>query len=207
MAGSEWVAMHRFHRERGEADGDIFGAALMRCRVTNPFSGMGDNSLSGGDIEGTGFMFHAERAFQYDSELVECRSLPWLKPTPGTTHVGHAGGGRLRIDASDVFVDEFRFVAGGLDSRGLRDQSRHIFAFVSVYSMLRVYCGGESCNAFRKHPHGHGCMGRQRGFAKAGACIIYNPHLCSFALIIAPSTNCARFRSLLISSLQRKALC
>ena len=159
--------MHRFHRERGEADGDIFGAALMRCRVTNPFSGMGDNSLSGGDIEGTGFMFHAERAFQYDSELVECRSLPWLKPTPGTTHVGHAGGGRLRIDASDVFVDEFRFVAGGLDSRGLRDQSRHIFAFVScVFDVYECTAAESRVMPFANILTGTGAWGGSEGSQK-----------------------------------------
>ena len=52
-------------------------------------------------------------------------------------HVGDAGGGSFRVDAADVFVDEFRFVAGGLDAGGLGNECGHELGFrVSVWARL-----------------------------------------------------------------------
>jgi hypothetical protein len=122
--------MYRFHRERGEADGDIFRAALIRCRIANPFAGLGDDSLSRDNIEGAGLairisVFDAQRALQHNGELVEVGSLAGFSPSRRAAHVGDAGSGSLCVDASDILVDQLRFVARGLDARCLGNEYGH----------------------------------------------------------------------------------
>ncbi len=113
--------MDGVHGKRWEADGDVFGAAFVGSGVTDPFAGVGDDGLSGGDVERARFVLDAEGAFEDDGELVEGGSLAGLEPSGGAAHVGDAGGGSLGIDAPNVFVDELGFVAGRLDARGLGD--------------------------------------------------------------------------------------
>jgi len=69
-------------------------------------------------------MFNPERSVQNYREFVEGGGLAGLNPSFRAAHVSHAGGSGMRVDASDVFVDEFRLVAGGLDASRLRDQDR-----------------------------------------------------------------------------------
>jgi hypothetical protein len=115
------VAVDGVHGEGGEADGDIFGAAFVRSGVTDPFTGVSDDGLSGSDVEGSGFVLDVEGAFEDYGEFVEGRSLAGFEPSGGAAHVSDAAGGGLGVDTSDVFVDELGFVAGGLDAGGLRD--------------------------------------------------------------------------------------
>jgi hypothetical protein len=125
-----FIPVHGFHGKRWQADGDVFGAAFVRGGVANPFTGVGDDGLSGGYVERAGSVLDAQRSFEDDGELVEGRRLAGFEPSGGAAHVRDAGGGSLGVDASDVLVDEFRFVAGGLDARGLRDQGGHGFESV-----------------------------------------------------------------------------
>src|SRR5271170_5102446 len=97
------VAVDGIHGEGGEADGDVFGAALVRSGVADPLAGVGDDGLSGGYFDGAVFVFYVERAFQDNGELVEGGSLAGLVPSGGTAHVGYAGRGGFGVDASDVF--------------------------------------------------------------------------------------------------------
>jgi hypothetical protein len=59
------------------------------------------------------------------SDLIELGRLAGLEPSLRAAHVGDAGGGGFGVDASDVFVDEFGLVAGGLNAGGLRDECGH----------------------------------------------------------------------------------
>ena len=113
--------MDSFHRERRKADGDIFCAAFVRSGVTDPFTGVGYYGLTGSNVKRSAFVFHSESSFQDDSEFFERGRLARLTPSGGTAHVGYARGGRMGIDAADVFVDELGLVAGGQDASGLRD--------------------------------------------------------------------------------------
>jgi hypothetical protein len=113
------------YRKGGEADGDVFGSVCVRSGVADPLAGVGDDGLSGSNLEGTVFVFDAKGAFENHGELVEGGRLSGLEPPGGAAHVGDAGGGGLGVDASYVLVDEFGLVAGGLDARGFGDQSRH----------------------------------------------------------------------------------
>lgn len=119
------VAMNGFHGEGWQADSDIFGTAFVRRGVADPFAGVRDDCLSSSDVEFSAFVRDAQRSFQHDGEFVELRSLAGLEPSLRTAHVRDAGSGGFRVDASDVFVDEFWFVAGGLNARGLRDECGH----------------------------------------------------------------------------------
>src|SRR5579863_2014756 len=101
---------------------------------------MRDDGLSSGDVDRAILVFHVERAFEHDGEFVECRSLAGLEPSGGTAHVGNASGGGIGVDPPDVFIDEFWFVACGLDASGLGDQSGHGFwlpACALAYSAWR----------------------------------------------------------------------
>jgi hypothetical protein len=44
------VPVHRFHRERRQADGDVLGALFLWRGVADPLAGVGDDGLSGGDV-------------------------------------------------------------------------------------------------------------------------------------------------------------
>jgi hypothetical protein len=116
-----FVAVHRIHGKCGQADGDIFRAGFVGRGVANPLAGVGDDGLPGGDVERAGFVLDTKDAFENDGELVEGWGLAGLQPSCRAAHVGNAGGGSLGVDASDVFVDELGFVAGGLDASGLCD--------------------------------------------------------------------------------------
>ncbi len=89
-----------------------------------PFSGMRDDSLSGGHFKRTVLVLDAQCPFQNDGELVKLWGLAGFEPARRTAHVGDAGSRGLGVDSSNVFIDEFGLVAGGLNARGLRDQSR-----------------------------------------------------------------------------------
>src|ERR1700674_15414 len=106
-----WVAVDGLHGEGGQADGDVLSSALVRSGVLNPLATVGDDGLSGGDIEGSRFVLDSQRAFEDDGKFDELRSLAGLLPSLRTAHVGHAQRGGFGIDATDVFVDEFRLVA------------------------------------------------------------------------------------------------
>ena len=127
--GSPIVSVHGFHGEGGEADGDVFGAAFLGCGVTDPFAGVGDDGLSGGDVEGAALVFDAQQALQHDREFVELGRLAGFEPALRAAHVSHAGRGSFGVDAANVFVDELRFVAGRLDARGLGNECGHELGF------------------------------------------------------------------------------
>ena len=124
-AFSGWIAVNRVHRESRQADRDVLCAAFVRSGVADPFTGVGDDRLPGGNLERSVLVFDAESALENHAELVERRSLARLQPSGGAMHVGDAGGSGLRVDAPDVFVDELGFVAGGWDAGRLRDQGWH----------------------------------------------------------------------------------
>src|SRR5271169_5734270 len=117
--------MDALEREGGKTYGDIIRAVLVRSGITNPFAGMCNNSLSCGNVERSRLMFDAQRAPENDGEFVEGRSLSRFDPPCRTAHMGDTCGGGLRIDPSNVFVDELGLVARGLNAGWLRDERRH----------------------------------------------------------------------------------
>jgi len=98
----------------------------MRRGVPYPFAGMSNHCLPGDYVERTVLVLDADHPFQHDCELIELGRLAGLEPSLRTAHVGDAGAGRFRGDSSDIFVNEFRLVAGGLNARGLRDECGHL---------------------------------------------------------------------------------
>ena len=86
---------------------------------------MGDDRLSSMNVERSALMLHSQSSLQNEGELVELGSLPRFEPSLGAAHVGDTGSGRFGIHSSDIFVDDFWFISGGLNARGLRDESRH----------------------------------------------------------------------------------
>jgi len=133
-AGLLFVAVDGIHGEGGKADGDVFGAAFLGSGVADPLAGVGDDGLSGGDVERTVLVFNVEGAFENDGEFVEGGSLAGLEPSGGAAHVGDAGGGGFGVDASDIFVDQLGFIAGGLDARGLRDECGHGDVLAAIWN-------------------------------------------------------------------------
>jgi len=119
--------MNRLHRERGQAHRNVLSAAFMGRGVAYPLAGVSDDGLSSLHVQGTAFVLDPKGSFQNNCELVELGGLSGFKPSVGTAHVSYAGGRRLRVDASDVFIDQFGFVASGLDAGRLGNQSRHGF--------------------------------------------------------------------------------
>ena len=124
--------MDRRHGERGKTDGNVFGAAFVRSGVPDPFCGVGDDGLAGGYVERGGLsfrisVFDAQHTFQHDSEFVELGSLAGFNPSSGAAHMGHTGRRGLGINAANVFVNQFGFVAWGRDACGLRDETGHDF--------------------------------------------------------------------------------
>ena len=83
-------------------------------------------------------MFDPQHAFQHNRELVELGSLAGLEPSLRAAHVGHAGGCRFGVDASNILVDEFGLVACGLNARGLGNESGH-----GKIEYIKNICAGE----------------------------------------------------------------
>src|SRR5260370_2246998 len=75
------IAVDSFHREGGQADGDVLGSAFVRSRVLNPLAAVDDDGLSGGDLEGSRLVLHSQRAFEDDREFLELGSLAGLLPS------------------------------------------------------------------------------------------------------------------------------
>ena len=126
--------MDRFHREGWEADGDVFGASFLRGGVADPLAGVGDDGLSGGDVEGTDrsirtSVLDAQQSLEHNRELGELWSLAGFEPALRAAHVGDAGASCLGVDAADVFVDKFGLVAGGLNARRPGNECGHGVGF------------------------------------------------------------------------------
>jgi len=125
------VSVHCFHGKRRQADCDVFCSAVMRSGIADALPGMRDDGLSRLHIERPFPMCDSQQPLQNDRKLIELGSLAGLDPSLWAAHVSDAGRGGLGVHASNVFVDEFGLIAGGLNAGGLRDQSRHEFGAAS----------------------------------------------------------------------------
>jgi hypothetical protein len=160
------IPVHRLHRKRRQTHRDIFRAAFLWSRVAHPLPGMRDHGLSCGNIDGSGLaiaaaIFHSQTSLQNDCEFVELRCLPGLDPPLRTSHVGHAGRRRFRIDAANVFVDQFRFISGSLYARRLCDKCGHHDlgndSEISLESVTRRRAGKNSSPHEKFTVQGQGC--------------------------------------------------
>ena len=133
LGGSRWIPVDRLDGESRQAYRNVFCAAFVGSGVANPFTRIGDYSLSGNDIERATSVFDVKCAFEHDSEFIEGGSLARLMPSCRAVHVGHACGCGFGVDASDVFVNELWLVTCGLNASGLRDEGWHGL-FVSASS-------------------------------------------------------------------------
>jgi len=85
------VAMNRIHGEGRQAHRNVFSPAFAGSRVTNPFSGVRDDSLASAYFQESLLVVDAQRALKNNGELVKRGRLAGLKPSLRAAHVGHAG--------------------------------------------------------------------------------------------------------------------
>ena len=117
--------MDCLEREGGNADRNVLRTTGEWRAVANPLAGGGDDRLAGAHLHDATFVLDAERAAEHDGDLLEFRALSGLLPALGRLHARDAHAIVRRIHAAGVFLDAFRFVAGGLDDGGRLNQSRH----------------------------------------------------------------------------------
>ena len=79
--------MYRIHGEGWQAHGNVLRSAFFWSRITDPFAGMRDHSLSGANLQGAAFVFHPQHSLEHDRELIELRSLAGLNPSTWATLV------------------------------------------------------------------------------------------------------------------------
>ena len=108
----------------------------LRRRVLDPLARVGDDGLTGADLELTVAVPHEQRAGEHDGELVEVGRLRGLGPAGRAAHVRDAGRVGAGVDASDVLVDQLRRRAGRLDAGRSGDVGRS-HACPSVASVRR----------------------------------------------------------------------
>jgi hypothetical protein len=87
---------------------------------------MSNDGLARTDVHNTTTVRDPQQSFQDDREFLEFRGLPGLRPTAWTAHAGDADLALSRIHATDVFIDQLRFIAGCFYSRWRRDQRWHL---------------------------------------------------------------------------------
>src|SRR3954447_9093554 len=87
---------------------------------------MGDDGLSGVDVDHAGLRRYAQSAFQDDGVLLGIGSLAGLLPSGGAAHVGDAHRFSAGVHATDVFVDELGLIASGGYASGAVDESRQV---------------------------------------------------------------------------------
>ena len=116
------ISMRGIERKRRTANGDVLSAFGIRRTIAYPLPFIRDDGLPGMDIERATLEFDAKHAFQHDRIFIEIRSLARLGPAGRAAHMGNAERLGIRINPSDVLIDEFRFRAGGGDARRLFNQ-------------------------------------------------------------------------------------
>src|SRR5579864_4216445 len=102
--------MHRLHRERRQTYCNVISSALFGRGVLNPLAFVRDHSLARAHIKRSAFVRDTQRSFQHNCEFLKLRSLPWLRPSLWASHMSDANARRLRVNPSDIFVDELRLV-------------------------------------------------------------------------------------------------
>jgi len=95
-----------------------------------------DDGLPGAHIARASRVLDTQTALDDHSELVEFGCLAWLLPSARTAHVRDAHTGSAGVDAPDVLIDEFRFIARYLHASGLRNEGWLIHAKV-LYRIRR----------------------------------------------------------------------
>ena len=108
--------MHCLRREGRQTDRDILGPFGARRAVADPFPFIRDNRLTGCYVDESVGMLHPKYAPQHDREFIEIGGLSGLYPAGRTAHVRDAGKAGLRGDSADIFVNQFRLGAGGLNT-------------------------------------------------------------------------------------------
>ena len=109
--------MHSLGRECWQTDRDIFRAAGIWSAVANPFTRLGDDSLSGVNVTFPALVLKTDPTLQYNGDLHELRALSRLGPTRGRYHPRHAQLGMPGIYLTHIFVDLLRLVSGCFYSR------------------------------------------------------------------------------------------
>lgn len=97
---------------------------------------MRDDSLPGANIARAFRVLDTQAALDDHSKLVEFGCLARLLPSARTAHVGDAYAGSAGVDAPDVLIDEFRFIARCLYASGLRNKGWLLHAKV-LYRIRR----------------------------------------------------------------------
>jgi hypothetical protein len=83
------------------------------------------NALAGLDGHLPPFRLHDHGSAQHDREFVELRALPGLGPARRAAHMRDAQTALAGVSPSDVFVDEFGWLASRSNPARLSDQLRH----------------------------------------------------------------------------------
>src|SRR5690349_8436577 len=99
------VSMNGLRRERGQADGDVLRAFVLRRAVADPLAGRGDDRLTRAHVEDAALVLDAHHAAQHDRDLLELRTLARLFPPRRRSHSRDADVGVPRAHASGVLFD------------------------------------------------------------------------------------------------------
>src|SRR5262249_33311068 len=86
-------SVDRIRRKRRQGYGEVFRAFTERRAVADHLAWVGDDRLSGTDVDHTALVLDADHPLQHDGVLVELRPLTRLTPASGRAHVGDADGG------------------------------------------------------------------------------------------------------------------
>ncbi len=119
------VPVHRLHRERGQAHGDVLGPLRIGGRVAHPLAGAGEDRLPGAHVHLAALVLDVDGALDDDRVLVEVGALAGLDPARGGAHVRDAHALLAVVHPPGVLVDQLRLGAGRLDAARRLDQLRH----------------------------------------------------------------------------------
>src|ERR1051325_8309262 len=130
--------MNCLRRKCRQTDGDIFRAVWHWRAVLNPFTCSCKHGLAGVHIEPAIRICDAQGSLEDKGELVKFRRLAWLYPSTRAAHVSHAEAGFASVHASNVFIDQFRFVFGSSGAGRVGNKNWHSRFEDSVRITLNV---------------------------------------------------------------------
>ena len=135
------VAKRCFGCEGWCADSEVLRTSFERSRVAHPFIRRALHGLPRRNFDHSVFMLHAQCSANHNGYLGERRPLPRLVPALGRTHMSNRNVAAAGVYATDIFVDDLRFVPGGLNALRCFDELWHIADDTGSAGRYATVCG------------------------------------------------------------------
>ena len=122
--------MHGLRGKGGQAYGEIVGSLRRGRAVFDPFASTATDRLPGVQIKNPVAMGDTQRAGEDEGKFIKLRRLSRFHPVARAAHSRDTQARFAVVQATDEFLDDFRFVSRRGDERWCCDELWHGFFIV-----------------------------------------------------------------------------